>query len=154
MKEKSTSPQADVIRHETQSLQLAQKLDGSEEEVAQLQTRSNELWYLSEPTQYSRDAGDLSQELEWMPVEENQPRSGATGSGSVGTENTTLIAIVEPSSFRAAGDCLPVHFCGSKIVCCPESIQTSTQNSNVHVEKPEQVERETQLSRNKETEKP
>ena len=73
------------------------------------------------PLSNRRDERDLSQELEWMPVEENQPRSGATGNGRVGTGNTTLIARVEPSSFRAAGNCLPVHFCGSKIVCCPEA---------------------------------
>ena len=38
----------------------------------------------------------------------NQPKSAATGSGRVGTDDTTLIERVEPSSSGAVGDRLPV----------------------------------------------
>ena len=42
-------------------------------------------------------------------------RSTAAGSGGLGADDTTLIAEVEPSSFRAADDRLFVHLSSSKI---------------------------------------
>ena len=44
---------------------------GSKEEVAQLQARCDEVRHHPEPTQYARDEGDLSQQLEWMQMEED-----------------------------------------------------------------------------------
>ena len=41
-------------------------------------------------------------------MEETQPWSAATGGGRVGTDETTLIERVEPSSSGATGDRLPV----------------------------------------------
>ena len=40
-------------------------------------------------------------------MEDNQPESVATG--RLGTDDTTLIEVVDPSSFAAAGDHLLVH---------------------------------------------
>ena len=86
-----------------------------------------------------RDTKHISEELEWVHTEENQLGSVATGSGSVGTEDTTLMERVEPSSLVAAGDRLPLHLSSSKIVQCLGDARTSTQSSNVLVQKPEQV---------------
>ena len=61
------------------------------------------------PTQYTRDEGYLSQELGRMRMSENQLGSVATGSGGIGTHDTTLIERVELSSFVAGGDRLLVH---------------------------------------------
>ena len=58
-------------------------MDWSTAEVALLQARCNEFWYHAEPTQYARDEGYLSQEMEWMYVEENQLGSAAAGSGAL-----------------------------------------------------------------------
>ena len=55
-------------------------------------------------TQHARDEGYLSQELEWMQMEETQPEPATEGSGRMGTDDTTLIVRVAPSSFGAAGD--------------------------------------------------
>ena len=49
-----------------------------------------------------------------MHKEENQPGSAATGSGGLGTDDTTLIESVEPSSSVAAGYRLIVHHSSSK----------------------------------------
>ena len=49
-------------------------------------------------------------------MEENQPECGATSSGGLGTDDTTLIERVELSSFVAAGDCLLVHLSKSKFL--------------------------------------
>ena len=42
------------------------------------------------------------------------PESTATGGGGVGTDETTLTERVEPTSFAAAGDRLPVRLSSSK----------------------------------------
>ena len=42
-------------------------------------------------------------------MEAEQPGSAAISSGRMGTDDTTLIERVEPSSCVAAGDRLPVH---------------------------------------------
>ena len=91
-------------------------LDRSKEEVAQLQARCDEFWHHLVPTQYARDEGYLSQELEWLCMEENRLGSAATGSGGKGTDDTTLIERGEQSSFVAEGDRLPVHLSSSKII--------------------------------------
>ena len=84
-------------------------LDQSKEEVAQLHARGNESWRHPEPTQSTRDEVYHSPELEWIHMEENQPESAATGSEGMGTDDTTLIEGVGPSSLAAAGDRLAVH---------------------------------------------
>ena len=42
---------------------------------------------LSSPS--TRETKNTSQELEWMQLEEHQPRSAATGGGDFGTDDTT-----------------------------------------------------------------
>ena len=58
-----------------------------------------------EPTQYTRDVGYFSQELQRMDMEDNQPESAATGCGGLGADEEG----VEASPFAAAGHRLPVH---------------------------------------------
>ena len=49
--------------------------------------------------------GNHSADVEWMHMEENISHdTAATGRGVLGTEDTTLIEMVEPISFAAAGD--------------------------------------------------
>ena len=55
----------------------------------------------------------------------NQPGSAATGSEGLGTDDTTLIEGVEPRSFAAAGDRLPVHL-DSSASACPEDSRGDT----------------------------
>ena len=50
-----------------------------------------------------REMKHISQELEWMQVEEHLPESAATGGGRVGTDETTLIERVEPSAVCCSG---------------------------------------------------
>ena len=66
--------------------------------------RCNEFWRHLEHTRYPRGEEDLSQELEGMLLEENQPDSATACSGGMGTDVTPLIEGVEPSSFVAVGD--------------------------------------------------
>ena len=80
----------------------------------------------------TRGMKDLSQELEWMQLEEHQLGSAATEWRNG-----------EPRSFFAAGDRLLVHLSSSKITACPEDTRTSSQSCNVRVEELEQVERKT-----------
>ena len=49
-----------------------------------LQARRNEFGRHPDPTQYTRDERYLDQELEWMHMEDGQPRSAATSSGRLG----------------------------------------------------------------------
>ena len=90
-----------------------------------------------------REMKDISQELEWKHMERHQPGPAATGSGGLCTDDTTLIESVEPSSFDSAGDRLAVHLSSSKSTACLGDVRTPAHSSNVPVEKPEQVERET-----------
>ena len=69
---------------------------------------------------------DISQELEWMHMEENQPGSAATVSGGLGTDDTTLIVRVEPTSFVARGHRLLAHLSSSTITACPGDPKTAT----------------------------
>ena len=75
-----------------------------------------------------------------MQMEEHQPGSAATGRGGMGTDDTTLIERVEPSSFVAAADRLLVHLNSSYSTACAGDTWTSTQSFNVPVEEPQQVE--------------
>ena len=84
---------------------------------------AEKIWRTPEPIQYTRDEGYLSQELEWM--ERNQHGSDATGSGGIGTQDTTLIERVEPSSVVAAGDRLPDYLNSSYSSACPGDTQDS-----------------------------
>ena len=59
----------------------------------------------------------------------------------VGTEHTTLIERVEPSSFVAESHRLPVHLNSSCSTACPENTQTTERGSNCPLEEPEQMER-------------
>ena len=99
-------------------------MDTSNEDVAQLPARSNEFRHLPEPTWCARDEGYLSQELEWMQMEEHQLESVATSSGIVGTDDTTLIERVELSSCGVACDRLLVHLNKSNY-CMSGDIQTA-----------------------------
>ena len=60
----------------------------------------------------------------------------------MGTDDTTLIGRVEPSSCGVAGDRLPVHLSSSCSAACRGDIRTATKSSNASVEEPEQVERD------------
>ena len=62
-----------------------------------MQARCSDIRHLPEPTQYARDERHLSQELEWMQMEEYPPESASTSNGRVDTDDTTLIERVEPS---------------------------------------------------------
>ena len=76
-------------------------------------------------------------------MEQNQHGSGATGSGGIGTQDTTLIERVEPSSVVAAGDRLPDYLNSSYSSACPGDTQTATERNKVPLEEPEQVEKDT-----------
>ena len=52
-------------------------------------------------------------------MEENQRGSAASGGGGLGTDDTTLIEVVEPTSSVASGDRLLVHLSCSRISACP-----------------------------------
>ena len=65
-----------------------------------------------------------------MHLEENQSESAATCSGGMGTDDTTLIEVVEPSSYAAAGDRLLVHLNISYSTACRGDIRASTKSSN------------------------
>ena len=67
----------------------------------------------------------------------------------VGTEHTTLIERLEPSSFVAEGHRLPVHLNSSCSTACPEDTGTTERGSIFPVEEPEQVERDTTLHEQK-----
>ena len=53
-RQRSNTPQADVLRLRAEHLQISQSLDWSVEEVAQLQARCNEFWRHLEPTVFAR----------------------------------------------------------------------------------------------------
>ena len=55
---------------------------------------------------------------------ENQAESAATGSRGLCTDDTSLIGRVEPSSFGAAGDRLPVELSSSTGTALPGDIHT------------------------------
>ena len=76
-------------------------------------------------------------------MEQNQHGSAATGSGGIGTQDTTLIERVEPSSVVAAGDRLPDHLDSSCSSACLGDTQTAIQSKKVPLEEPEQVEKDT-----------
>ena len=78
---------------------------------------------------------------------ENQPESVATGSGRMGTDETTLSERVELSSFGAVGDRLSVQLSSSRFAACPGDTQAPRQ-SNVPLKQPEQVERDTTSQKN------
>ena len=54
-----------------------------------------------------------------MRIEVHEPGSAVTSGGGLGTDDTTSTEVVEPSSFVATGDSLPVHRSSSKITACP-----------------------------------
>ena len=63
-RQKSNTPQAEVLCHGAENLQIPSSLNRSKEEVAPLPPRCNEFWRTSEPTQCARDEACHSQELE------------------------------------------------------------------------------------------
>ena len=143
-RQKTNTLQADVLRLRDENLQISQSLDKSKEEVAQLQARCNEFRRHLKPTQYTRYEAYLSR-AGWMHMEENQPGSATTGRGGVGTDDTTLIKVVEPSSCVLAGDRLPVHLNSPYSTAGPGDTRTNTTCSHVLVEEPE-VEKDTNVS--------
>ena len=74
-----------------------------------------------------------------MHMEESQSESAATCSGGTGTDDTTFIEVVEPSSFAAAGDRLLLHLNISYSTACPGDIQATTKSSNFLVEEQDRV---------------
>ena len=72
-------------------------------------------------------------------MEGTQSGSAATGCGVVGTDDTTLVDVVEASSFVAAGERLRVHFTSSYNTACLAMPDSHTKFQDV--EKLEQVER-------------
>ena len=81
-------------------------------------------------------------------MEGNQPGATATGGGMGNNiDDTPLIERVKPSSFVAAGDRLLVHPSSPKITACPGDTRTAKKSTNVPVDEPEQVRRETALPR-------
>ena len=55
----------------------------------------------------------------------------------LGTDDTTLFEVVEPSSFVPAGDRLLVHLNSSYASGCPGDTRTATKSSDGPVEEPE-----------------
>ena len=88
---KSDDLQTDVFCFRTANLRISQNLTKCEEEAAQRQVRHDEFWRASQPTQETRDEADLSPELEWVCMGENQTETAATGSGGMSMDVTTLI---------------------------------------------------------------
>ena len=68
-------------------------------------------------------------------MEEHQLGSAARASGGMGTEDTTMIERVEPTSFAAAGDRLLVHLSAA----CPGDPQATPESCAVLVEEPERL---------------
>ena len=98
-----------------ENLQISQRLEKSFEEVAPLQDRCNEFWHHPEPAQHARDEGYLSRAgCTWEKISLDLLPS----SGGMGTDDTTLSEVVEPSSFDAAGDRLLVHLNCSYSTAC------------------------------------
>ena len=87
--------------------------------------------------QHTREEVLPSPELQWMHIEEDQPESLATGSGGLGTDDTSLIERAVPSSSVAAGAHLLVHLTSSYSTACPGDIRAATKSSKVLVEEPE-----------------
>ena len=117
-RQKSNALQADVFHLRAKNLQLSQRFNGSEEEVAQLQARCDEFCCHFEPTQHTRDELFFSQELELMLVAENQRDSAVAVGGGTGTDATAFIEGVQPSSSVAAGDRLILHLNSSYSAAC------------------------------------
>ena len=112
-RQKSNTPQADVLLvraeiHRSLKVWLSLRVRLRVYEIA----ASNFGITLSPHS--TRGMKDLSQELEWMQLEEHQL-------GSAATEWNNR----EPSSFFAAGDRLLVHLSSSQITACPEDTRTS-----------------------------
>ena len=76
-------------------------------------------------------------------MEDYQLGSVATGSGGLGTDDTTSINVVEPSPFVAAGDRFLLHLNSSFSTACRGVTQTAIKMLFL-VEQPEQGERDTQ----------
>ena len=74
--------QAEVLLLRAEILQISQSLDRFKEDVTQ-----------PEPTQNTRDVAYLSQELEWMQMEENHPESAAAGRARFSCCKTYLTCI-------------------------------------------------------------
>ena len=103
---KTNTLQTEVIRLDAENLQLSQNEDLSKEDVVSCKLAAINFGIILSPHS-KREMTDISQQLGWMQMEEHQPESVADG--RVGTDDTTLIERVKPSSFVAAGDLLPVH---------------------------------------------
>ena len=78
-RQKSNALHADVLRRGPENPGRSQNLDRSKDEVANSQA------VLS--PQSMREMKDISQELDWMQMEENQFESAALDSGGMGTDD-------------------------------------------------------------------
>ena len=96
---------------------------------------ANEFWRYPEPRKKTRDDVYQPPELEWMHMEENQPDVLLLVAEEWST--TTCTDGVEPSSFAAADDGLPVLLNSSFSTAYPGDHQETRKSSDVPVEEPE-----------------
>ena len=73
-----------------------------------------------------REMKHISEELEWMQMEEKQTVSAAKGTGGLDTDDETQLERMEPSSIAAAGDRLLVRLNSSYSAACPGDTRTAT----------------------------
>ena len=99
-RQKTSTPQAEVLRLGAGNLQLSQKLERSKEEVATCKLAAKSFGFIVSPHNM-REMKDTSLKgwsgCKWMKLE-----SAVTDWGRVGTDDTTLIERVELSSFGVA----------------------------------------------------
>ena len=106
---KSNTHQAEVLRFGVEDLHLSQHLDRSRGDVVELQARCNELWHHPEP--YSTRVIEDTSLKTWSRCKWKKVCLDLLPQvfGGLGIDDTTVTERVEPSSFVAAGDRLPVH---------------------------------------------
>ena len=107
-RQETNSLQAEVPRLRAGKLQISQSLKGLNEKLPNWKLAATTFAVILSPTQYARDLENLSQGLQWMHVEENKPVSAAGNTG-LGTDDTNVTEVVEPTCSVATGYRLPVH---------------------------------------------
>ena len=101
-------------------------------------TQTHILRRTAENLQLFQQLDNFSPELKLLRMEENQPESAATGSGGLGTADTSLYEGAEQGS-SAVGDRLLVHPNSSFNTACNGNVQTTPKSSNVLVEEPRTI---------------
>ena len=105
--------QTDVLRFGAEYLELSRGLD----RLPSCKLAATIFGVILNPHR-KREMKCISQELEWIHIEENQSRSAATSGGGVGPDDTTLNEVAEPSLFVAAGDRLLPHLDSTFSAAC------------------------------------